>query len=306
MSIEDAQQELPLRKKLKKTLLYVAQIAFALLSLIWLLFVVAGIYLWLGNIHDLNNLIASGFFFLLLLGCSSVVYVTDKALEEFRPRIKMNRELIKQSMYSYLPTIAILVLAYLLNSYFGLFPTTISATLSLEILKTLIQTDGFLIGFSGIVFAQMLWAIHNQQANIQKNILEHPFAPNEKMTFDIREDYLEAFERKRKLMIILMFSIIMLFLISILLSVSGMAQTETNTTMPTNPTLINPFWFMTYGIFLFAVSLAQSKMDIRGDVTRILDKRLKAQQKVIKALERKKIELEEKIELERRKKNSQA
>src|SRR4030042_4106664 len=100
MSIEDAQQELPLRRKLKKTLLYVAQIAFALLSLLLLLFVVVGIGLWLGNIHDLNNLIGSGFFFLLLLGCSCVVYVTDKALEEFRPRTKINRELIKQTMYS--------------------------------------------------------------------------------------------------------------------------------------------------------------------------------------------------------------
>ncbi len=168
MSVGDAQQELPLRKKVKKTLLYIVQIAFVLLSFLCLVFVIIGIFLWLDNIYVLSNLVGSGFFFLLLLGCSYVVYITEKALEEFRPRTKMNRELIKQSMYSFLPTIIILMSIYLLNSYFGLFPTTISATLTLEILKTLIQTNGFLIGFSGIVFAQMLWAMHNQQANIQK------------------------------------------------------------------------------------------------------------------------------------------
>jgi predicted nucleic acid-binding Zn ribbon protein len=289
---ENTQQELPLRKRVKKTLLHVTQIAFTLLSLLWLLFLVIGIGLWLGNTHDLNNLIGGGFFFLLLLGCSYVVYATDKALEEFRPRTKMNREAIKKSMYSFLPTIVIFVSMYLLISYFGLFPTAISATLSLEVLKTLIQTDGFLIGFSGIVFAQMLWAIHNQQANIQKSILEEPFAPNERVTSDPREYYLEAFERKRKSMIILMFLVIALFLISILLSVNGMAQTEANTTMPTNPTLTNPFLFMAYGILLFAGSLTQSEMDIRGDVIRILKRRVRELEK-------------EKIELERRKRNSQ-
>jgi hypothetical protein len=288
MSIEDTQQELPLRKKVKKTLLYITQIAFGLLSLLWLVFVLFGVYFWLLDIHDLSRLVGSGFFFLLFLGFSYVVYAAEKALEEFRPRPKVNREIVKQSVYSFLPTILILVFIYLLNVYFGLFPTTISATLSLEILKILIQADGFLIGFTGIVFAQMFWAIHNQQANIQKSILEQPFAPSEKVTSDIREYYLEAFERKRKSMIIVMFAIIMLFLISILLSVSGMAQTESNTTMPTNPTLTYPFWVMAYGILLFAFSLAQSKMDIRGDVIRILRQRVRTQSETIKKLKKRK------------------
>ena len=295
MSIENTQLTAPPRKKLKRTLLYVAQIALGLLSFLFLVVLATQVYLWVGNINNVNNLVGSAFSFLLLLVCAYFIHLTEKALEEFRPRKKMNIEEIKQSLYSLLPSIIIFVSIYLLNIYFGLFPTTISATLSLEILKILIQTNGFLIGFSGIVFAQMFWAVHNQQANIQKDILEHPFVPHEKTVFDIREDYLEAFERKRKSLMIVMFSIITLFLVSILLSVSVMAQTETNTIIPTNPTFTNPFWFMVLGTLLFAVSLAQSKMDIRTDVIRILNKRLKTQSATIEKLKKDQRELKKEL-----------
>ena len=307
MSIEDETPPLPLRKKAKKVLLHIVQVVFAVISLILLLLIGVGMYLWLGNINDSTNLVGSGFLFILFLISSYIVHKTEEALREFRPSIKLSRNDIKQLVPVLLSIIAIIVLSYLLDIYLKLFPEKISAELTLEILKTLIQADGFLIGFSGIVFAQMFWAIHNQQAEVQKSILERPFVPTEKEAFDIREDYLTAFERKRKWMIILMFIVIVLFTVSILLSVSGMAQTETSTVLSTNPTITNPFWFMINGIIVFAGNIVQSKMEIREDVLLILRKRIKTQSETIRKLkkERERIEQESKKQLQDTKDNKQ-
>ena len=287
MSEDKPPTKLSLRKKAKKIALQIIQIIFVLISLFLLFLVIFGLIVWLGNIQDTSMLFGSGLFFLFFLASTSVVYTTEKALQEFQPSKKLNRDDIKQLGYASLPTVAIIILFYLFDYYLKLFPTTISANLSLEIFKILIQANGFLIGFAGIVFAQMFWAIHNQQSNIQKDILEHPFTLDEKKTSDIREDYLTAFERKRGSMVRIMFIVLIFFVVSILLSLGGMAQTETQSTLPTNPNLTFPFWSMTYGIFVFGVSIAQSKMDIREDVRRILLKRI---EKYKKEIEKKKKE----------------
>jgi hypothetical protein len=279
MSEDKPPTKLSLGKKAKRISLQIVQVIFVLSSIFWLLVLVT--YVAYSNVPIISRIFTAVFFLVLLLGSSAIVYLTEKALQEFRPTVRLNRDDLKQLGYAFLPTIAILILFYLLDYYFKLFPTTISANLSLEILKILIQANGFLIGFAGIVFAQMFWAIHNQQGNIQKDILENPFIPDEKKSFDIREDYLTAFEKKRGSMIRIMFIVLILFVISILLSLSGMAQTEMQPTLPTNPYLTNPFWLMTYGIFVFGFSIAQSKMDIREDVTKILLKRIKKQNEII-------------------------
>jgi len=286
MSIEDENPQLPRRKKAKKVSLQIVQVVFTLVSLFLLLLIGVGIYLWLINIYDTTTLVGSGFLFIFFLVSSYIAYRAEKALREFRAPIKLSKADIKPLAYLLLSIIAIVVLSYLLDIYLKLFPEKISAGLTLEILKTLIQADGFLIGFSGIVFAQMFWAIHSQQAEVQKSILERPFVPTEKEAFDIREDYLTAFERKRRWMIILMFMVIVLFTVSILLSVSGMAQTETSTVLSTNPTITNPFWFMIDGIIVFASNIVQSKMEIREDVLLILRKRVKTQSETIKKLKK--------------------
>ena len=281
MSEDKPPTKLSLRKKAKKITLQIIQIIFALISLFLLFFVVVGLIIWLGNIQNTSMLSGIGLFFLFFLASASVVYATEKALQEFRPSLKLNRDDIKQLGYASLPTAVLMVLFLLFDYYLKLFPTTISANLSLEIFKILIQANGFLIGFAGIVFAQMFWAIHNQQSNIQKDILEHPFTPDEKKTFDIREDYLTALERKRGSMIRIMFIVVILFVASIMLSLGGMAQTETQSTLPTSPNLTFPFWSMTYGIFVFGISITQSKMDIREDVLKIVYKRIETYKKDI-------------------------
>ena len=309
MSEDKPPTELSVRKKAEKISLQIVQAIFVLISFFFLIVVVVGFGAWLSNIQSTSLLFGTVFFFVLLLISSFIVYASERALEEFRPRPKLNRDDIKQLGYASLPTVAIVALFYLLDYYFKLFPTTISANLSLEIFKILIQANGFLIGFAGIVFAQMFWAIHNQQSNIQKDILENPFTPDEKRAFDIREDYLTAFERKRGSMIRIMFVVVILFVVSILLSLGGMAQTETQPTLPTNPNLTNPFWCMTYGIFVFGVSIAQSKMDIREDVNKILLKRIKKLKEIntkLKAELSKKLKEEEELKEEINKKLKEA
>jgi hypothetical protein len=68
-----------------------------------------------------------------------------------------------------------------------------------------------------------------------------------------------------------------------------MAQTEAQSTIPTNPNLTNSFWVMTFGIFMFASSITQSRMDVREDVLIILHKRIEKYKKETEKL-RKRIE----------------
>lgn len=157
-----------------------------------------------------------------------------------------------------IPFVGNYVVFYVLSVYFKLFPATMSKALTMEILKVIVQTNGFLIGFSGIVFAQMFWAIHNQQNNIQMKILE--FSPSQNIMRDTQKRFLAVLELERKLMIACMFIVVILFVISIFLSLIGMSQTEVLETLPTDPYLLYPFVSMSAGIVLFVTFMAQSNV----------------------------------------------
>lgn len=151
----------------------------------------------------------------------------------------------------------------------GIIAEKISGTLTVEILTIVIQANGFLLGFSGIVFAQTFWALHNQQCSIQMKIIENPFVQSKEREFDIRKEYLTILERKRKFMILYMFSVMSCFVISILLSLSGMAQTEAGEALSTNSYLKNPFLSMSLGILIFFISIIQSKIAIQEEIKTI-------------------------------------
>jgi hypothetical protein len=252
-----------LKTKIIRAILQIVQVVLIGVSIFLALVFAVGISAWLGNIQDLPYFITDAIFFLLFLCTLYVAYKIDRKL---RPETKLTRNTIKQLGYLLAGAIAEFVFLYALDSYFKLFPATISATLTVEILTIVIQANGFLLGFSGIVFAQMFWALHNQQCGIQMKIIEDPFIPLKEKAFDIREDYLTVLERKRRSMIIYMFAVMSIFVISILLSLSGMAQTEMLETLPTNPYLIYPFLSMVAGILLFFFSIVQSKIAIQEEI----------------------------------------
>lgn len=131
--------------------------------------------------------------------------------------------------------------------------------MGIDILKTIVQADGFLIGLSGVVFAQMLWAINHQQNTIQAELLKK----KKRLWGAIQIFYVNALDKKRRDMTIFMALVIGLFMISIALSLSAMARTELSAIeIHVDPDIRNPLLFMILGIAFFVVFIATSKMSL--------------------------------------------
>jgi len=266
-------------------ILAIAIIIFGLLTLV-------GLSIWANDLADISYLIITILLFILpIVACIIGIKIIEERLLKYRPRKKLTKRDVKQLLFTSIPMIIVIVAFQALNSYINFFPKNLSDSIAIEIFKVLIQTNGFLVGFVGIVFAQLLWAVHNQQSNIQKSIIENP--PKEKL--DPREDYLDIYERKRKTLMLSMIFAVIPLLISILLSLSGLAQTDLFDPLKTDPYLIYPFWAMAYGIFIFAMSIAQSKMDIRLEMKKIQIKQIVATKVEISELQKRIAENEEKI-----------
>jgi O-antigen/teichoic acid export membrane protein len=250
-----------------------------------------GLLVWANDPANIGYLIITLLFILPIVACILGIKIIEERLLKYRPRKKLTKDDIKQLLYASIPIIIAIVAFQALNSYINFFPKNLSDSIAIEIFKVLIQTNGFLIGFVGIVFAQLLWAIHNQQSNIQKSIIENP--PKEKL--DPREDYLDIYERKRTRLILSMIFAVIPLLISILLSLSGLAQTDLPDPLRTDPYLIYPFWAMAYGIFIFIFSIVQSKMDIRLEMKKILVKQIITTKAEVSELQERISENEEKL-----------
>jgi len=73
-------------------------------------------------------------------------------------------------------------------------PYTKSQTVS-DILRSLVEVDGILLGFVGIVFAQMFGSLMDQQNTVYDKLLDETDRSSERSK--AREKYLEVFEEKR-------------------------------------------------------------------------------------------------------------
>lgn len=148
--------------------------------------------------------------------------------------------------------------------YVNLFPAEIEKNLRVEIYKTIIQTNGFLIGLSGVVFAQMFWAIHSYQNSIQIMISDRPAGYNNISKKDSRADALTALNKKRTMMTVMLFVVIFLFLFSILSSISQLARTQIYSTdfSPVFPDLSYPLIFMVLAISMLSLFVANSKIHV--------------------------------------------
>ncbi len=73
-----------------------------------------------------------------------------------------------------------LTVFYFSWSLIGAFPDYVPISTADELLKIMIQSNGILLGFVGIVFAQLLSSLMNQQTVLYQNILENPEKANNK------------------------------------------------------------------------------------------------------------------------------
>lgn len=265
------------RQKVERIALSIGQHAFVLVAIFSLFGIAIGLYSWVALLfQEVFLLEVSAIYFLSFFVSVFIVTRLEKRLRQLRPKREgyslSFRSNLKQFGIYFLTIEVVIVGLSAMEGYFGLFPETVSVSLGLEILKTVIQANGFLIGLSGVVFAQMFWAINHQQNTVQVNILQNP--KYDESENDIRIHYVNALDKKRRDMTIMMSVVIGLFMLSIALSLSGMARTELYETelIPTYPNIRNPLFFTILGISFFVVSIATSKMSLEEDVKKFKKK----------------------------------
>jgi hypothetical protein len=108
-------------------------------------------------------------------------------------------EKIKRSLKEFLKILGIfggtflvvLLIFFASISLIDIFPEYVTIQGANELLKILIQVDGLLMGFGGIIFAQIFSSLMDQQNIIYKRILDNPIDSS------TVEEIFDAFERKK-------------------------------------------------------------------------------------------------------------
>jgi len=102
-------------------------------------------------------------------------------------------------------------------------PYTKSQTVS-DILRSLVEVDGILLGFVGIVFAQMFGSLMDQQNIVYDKLLDEPDRSSERSK--AREKYLEVFEEKRNNLVFAMLFTFLLLVWSVFDSLKQIADSS--------------------------------------------------------------------------------
>lgn len=264
-----------LKDKAKVTLLTVIQAFFVLMAIFSMIGVIYLLMGWFLTGYEISILEAALIYLVIFILSIFPVTYLERELRLLRPKREGFSVLyVSNVKWFMLPFSVIAVAVYgftIVSAYFQLFPSSVSDTLRLDILRTIIQSNGFLIGLTGIVFAQMFWAINNQQNALQMDIIQNPknigypnIAPAESRDSDVRRDFVMALDRKRRDMSLYMFFVIGAFIVSIALSLREMARTELYQAVstPTYPDIIYPIQSMIIGIVFFVIFIVTSKMSL--------------------------------------------
>lgn len=213
-------------KEPSKRSIYLRALLFLGLTLLAGLFLVLFFFMGVfGSIStgDWNELIGGAIYFVLFIIVMSIAKKFEAAWTEFETLIgikqRTRRETFKEIFPIFLFMSIALVFTWVIETYFLSFPTSISSELAKEMLKAILTIDGILIGFYGVVLAQLLWAIHSKGNIIYQTIIEKR---NEKETLHELKKEIKRLSRTRLSVIILIFITMMPLLASILLSLNRM------------------------------------------------------------------------------------
>jgi hypothetical protein len=123
----------------------------------------------------------------------------------------------------------VVVVSILLISFYviQLFPEYVAIQSENDLLKILIEVNGILLGFGGIIVAQLLSSIMDQQNILYQNILENPEKGSDKAK------YLKFLDRRKLSLSITACSTFIFFVLSIFLSMANIAKISKF--LPTTP-----------------------------------------------------------------------
>jgi H+/gluconate symporter-like permease len=177
---------------------------------------------------------------------------------------KISKEKIKQWIKSFLTVIvwvvAILIFIYgFLNwtaSVVKYFPPYTKPQTVSDILRALVEVDGILLGFVGIVFAQMFGSLMDQQNIVYNKLLDE--LERESASANAREEYLEAFEEKRNNLafaMLLTFGLLVLSIFESLKQIAAMSLQDATAYIFTWTYLQNPMTFTLGGVAVLLLSV---------------------------------------------------
>lgn len=248
-------------KTLSKRSLYIKVALYVILMLVagffLVIFFLGGIVgaILAGNI----TLFFGGIFFLILfIVVGTIAKRLEPAWEEFERLRGIEPKTTREAFREGLPLIATIILTlffgYIFESYIISFPTSISPDMAKDLLKAILTIDGILIGFYGVVLAQLLWAVHSKGNVIYEQMIAH--RENSALLEELSNE-VKRLARSKRVVIGYFFFSMMPLLASILLSLNRLPLVESVEPIPSRTLLFDPLLALIVGIVLLAVSMFQ-------------------------------------------------
>ena len=258
-------------KEIRTNLKLLAVVVSTLIGFFFLVLSILGVVLWITS-GDFSFLGAAVFFFALFIPCGYVVKRFETEWAKFERRRGYTQPTTTDTIKSTLKTLGYIIGSYLLivfvDQYVGVFPKVVQTAIALEIAKAIVQVDGVLIGFCGLVFAQLFWAIHSQQNVVYEEILAFRRTNPENLDEPLRDKFfrkeldnrLKELEASRQSLIMNMLFAVVPFVLSILLALSKMGWSQSYPDgYPTRLLLWDPILWMWLGIGFFVLFIIRSK-----------------------------------------------
>jgi hypothetical protein len=141
----------------------------------------------------------------------------------------------------------------------ALFPDYIRVQGTIDIMKALVDVDGVLLGFVGIVYAQLLSSVMEQQNTIFERMLTN------RKRYAEYESYLKEYSTRKNVLVIATITTFTFLLVSILLSLVGLARVSMydptrDTYAPFGLTFF-PMFFIVEAVALLAIALIGLPME---------------------------------------------
>ena len=185
---------------------------------------------------------------------------TEKASKELTVsyEVKSLSGLEKIEVFSTLLWAFILFLIFILVGFYAsiywidIIPEFLSISTGKELLNIMITVNGLLLGFVGVVFAQILSSIIGQQNILYQSILDKGDKKNDK------KKSLEFLDLKRNALsftILFTFAFILLSIFSSMSNIATISQYQPTDTYSTFSFLYGPLLFMMIAVILVAISL---------------------------------------------------
>jgi len=231
------------------------------------LMLVAGFFLVISFLVGIVGAILAGnitlffggvFFFILFFVVGVIAKRLEPAWEKFERlrgiEPKTTREAFRDSLPFFATIMLTLIFGYVFEAYIISFPTSINPDMAKEMLKAILTIDGILIGFYGVVLAQLLWAVHSKGNVIFEQMIAH--RENSAILQEL-SDEVKRLARSKRWVIGYFFFSMMPLLASILLSLNRLPLIESMESVSSRILLFDPLLALIVGIVLLAVSMFQ-------------------------------------------------